>query len=314
MESCLNCGEKLSSRANFCALCGSPRDGAVRREDPQSAPSHRGISAPRVLWMLGAFAMGVMITLALLETPRAKPAGHHAARTSRMKAPPSRIAELPPGHPSVRLPPGHPQMPSTSQVSAVVVEAGKQAAQSPGNIEVWNRYGNLAMRFAMFDPANYEKARGAFAHVLKMDPNNGDALRGIGDVYYDTRQYSDAINAYNKYLAKHQDDVRVRTDLGTMYLSQRNNAEALKQYRTALARDAKFFPAQFDLAVAYLLINDNAHARDALSRARTIAPNASARTRIDEMIAKIDERTADRDGGGGTTSNWKTSSAKTLPQ
>jgi tetratricopeptide (TPR) repeat protein len=314
MESCLNCGERLTSDAKFCAACGTRRGEASAREIPWTASPRRGGSALRALVIASSFVLGGALTAAVLGALHLRHPANHVTRPSRLEKPNSPIAGLPPGHPAVKLPTGHPGMPDTSRLNAVVAEAGKQAERSPKDIGAWNRYGDLAMRFAMFDPANYRKARAAFVHVLELDPGNTDALRGIGDVYYDTRQYSEAIDAYNRYLSVHKDDIRVRTDLGTMYLSQHNSAEAVKQYRMALVQNANFFPAQFDLAVAYLMRNDDARARDAFSKARTIAPDLAARTRIDEMIAKIDDKTVKSDTGGGTGSDWKTSNAKTVRQ
>jgi cytochrome c-type biogenesis protein CcmH/NrfG len=93
------------------------------------------------------------------------------------------------------LPAGHPGLTPSPAVDALVVKAQKQAERNAAVVEAWNRYGDLAMRFAMFNPANFEKARDAFAHVLKLDPYNREALRGIGDVYFDLRQYPKAVDA-----------------------------------------------------------------------------------------------------------------------
>lgn len=206
-----------------------------------------------------------------------------------------RALHMPPGHFEPRLPSGHPA-PGHAQMSAVIVEAEKQAARNPKDIAVWNRYGDLAMRFAIFNPANYRKAQDAFTHVLALDPGNREALRGIGDVYFDTRQYQNAIQAYRRYLRGNSDDTRVRTDLGTMYLSEHQEKQALKEYRLALAYSPDFFPARFNAAVAYLLLKDYTKARAALVKARTVAPDSGTRTRIDEMIATVDQNSL-RDSG-----------------
>jgi tetratricopeptide (TPR) repeat protein len=172
--------------------------------------------------------------------------------------------------------------------SALVVKAEKQAQTHPKDIAVWNRLGDVAFRSAAFDPANYDKAHEAFAHVLELAPDNLDALRGLGNVCFDQRQFDKAIAAYQHYLRLKPTDVQVVTDLGTMYLSQHNSHEAIARYDSALALEPRFFPAQFNLAVAYLTLNDNSNAREALSRARALAPGEAARTRIDLMLARLD--------------------------
>ena len=314
MESCLKCGGQVPSGAKYCATCGAPRGNAAPHEGAPAAVRHHSLSLMWVGITVVAFALGGSLSALILRpAPKRSPAKQAVSRAPA-KSPNAAMAGLPPGHPHVNLPAGHPSLPNTSQVSAIVIEAEKQAAKQPDDIAAWNRYGDLAMRFAMFNPANYQKAHNAFDHVLQLDPDNSDALRGIGDVYYDTRQYAKAIDAYNRYLRGNPDDSRVLTDLGTMYLSQHNGVEAIKEYRMALARKSDFFPAQFNLVVAYLLIKDKTHARDALLKARVIAPDGAARTRIDEMIATVDEHKALTDSSPSTGAEWTPSSAQTLPQ
>jgi tetratricopeptide (TPR) repeat protein len=171
---------------------------------------------------------------------------------------------------------------------ALVAKAEKQAQARPKDIAVWNRLGDVAFRSAAFDPANDDKAREAFAHVLELDPDNLDALRGLGNVSFDQRRFDQAIAAYQHYLGRKPKDVQVLTDLGTMYMAQHNSHEAIARYAAALALEPQFFPAQFNLAVAYLMLNDNPHAREALARARALAPGDAARTRIDLLLARMD--------------------------
>jgi len=314
MEPCLNCDSHVPSNAKYCATCGAARVSATHHEGPRAAVRRRGVTLGWVGITVVAFALGGSLSALILRPSRTRPPTSQGAARAPAEPPKAIMAGLPPGHPQVNLPSGHPGLPNISQVSAVVIEAEKQAAQKPQDIAAWNRYGDLAMRFAMFNPANYQKARDAFDHVLQLNFDNSDALRGIGDVYYDTRQYAKAIQAYNRYLRKNPDDSRVHTDLGTMYLSQHNGAEAIKEYRIALTRHSDFFPAQYNLVVAYLLLKDNAHAREALLRARALAPDGAARTRIDEMLAKVDEHTAKTDTSHLTGAGWAPSSTPILPQ
>ena len=172
--------------------------------------------------------------------------------------------------------------------STLIAKAEKQAQARPKDIAVWNRLGDVAFRSAAFDPANDDKAREAFTHVLELDPDNLDALRGLGNVSFDQRRFDKAIAAYQQYLGRKPRDVQVLTDLGTMYLAQHNSHEAIARYAAALALEPGFFPAQFNLAVAYLMLNDKPHAREALARARAFAPGEAARTRIDLMLARMD--------------------------
>lgn len=294
MNTCLNCNQEIPEGARFCPECGAPHEASEARADADRVARTHRVSPVWIAATIVAFLLGGAVSATVLIALRKPSSRPQMAKVAHMETLRSRMAGMPPGHFHGQLPSGHP-VPGNARENEVVIKAANQARQNPKDIAVWNRYGNLAERFAMFNRANYAKARAAYAHVLAMDPDNSVALRGIGNVYYDTHRYQKAIDAYTRYLAKHPDDVHVRTDLGTMYLSQHNSSQALKEYKLALAHGSGFFPAEYNLAVAYLLLNQTGRARDAFSRARAAAPDEKTRARVDEMIAKLDA-TAARSG------------------
>ena len=290
---CSQCGTPCPAGAKFCAACGNRVDAVGADEIPlpsDGQPRRAGFSASWVAAVSAAFLLGGVVTW--MFTPTRRDSSQLAVQhTIQARAPVlnAQASSMPPGHPAVSLPPGHPTARGQEHAtSALVAKAEKQAQDHPNDITVWNRYGDVAFRSAAFNPANYNKARDAFARVLELDPDNLDALRGLGNVCFDQRQFDNAIAAYQHYLHLKPTDVQVLTDLGTMYLAQHNSHEAIPRYTAALALQPGFFPAQFNLAVAYLMLNDNSDARDALSRARTLAPGDAARTRIDELLARIE--------------------------
>src|SRR5207244_1382793 len=136
----------------------------------------------------------------------------------------------------------------------------------------WNRLGDVSLRAAMFEPVYYSRAADAYAHALKLDPDDLDALRGIGNIDFDQRKYDEAIAAYEHYLSKKPDDPDVRTDLGTMLLSSGSADEAVLQYRKVLETRPNFFEANFNLGIAYGQMNELEAARTAFEKAQTLAP------------------------------------------
>lgn len=287
-QSCPRCGAEGAPGAKFCGACGNPlgsaaNDGATAPHGLLSRVPIRSLGALAVAFMLGGALTAAYLSRSARHPRSPEPSPMRPAAAFHAQALP-----MPPGHFQPGLPGGHPAV-AGHQVNAVVLEAEKQARSRPSDIAVWNRYADIAMRFGVFNPVNYQKARDAFAHVLQIAPGNREALRGLGDVYFDMRQYKDAIDAYRRYLRQNPNDCRALTDLGTMYLSEHEDAQAIKEYRSALALKPDFFPARFNIAVAYLMTKDYSNARDALAKARTAAPSAAARTRIDEMIATIEQ-------------------------
>jgi len=295
MADCPECATPFPTGAKFCAGCGNRVDatGADEfRRPSDSRPRRGGFSASWIAAVSGAFLLGGVLTWLFMA------AGKHdrsqiamqpstQGRASALNAEASGV--MPPGHSTPSLPAGHPMARGEAHAtSTLIAKAEKQAQARPKDIAVWNRLGDVAFRSAAFDPANYDKAHEAFAHVLELEPDNLDALRGLGNVCFDQRQFDKAIATYQHYLRLKPRDVQVVTDLGTMYMAEHNSHEAIARYAAALALDPRFFPAQFNLAVAYLMLNDNPNAREALSRARALAPGEAARTRIDVLLARID--------------------------
>ena len=295
MANCSECETPLPAGTKVCAACGNGVDVAGAdelRRPSDSRPRRGGFSASSIAAVSGAFLLGGVLTWSLTAALR-HDRSQVAVQPTVQGAPALNNASgvMPPGHSTTpsSLPASHPMARSeVHAASTLITKAERQAQARPKDIAYWNRFGDVAFRSAAFNPTNYDKAREAFTHVLELDPDNLDALRGVGNVYFDQRQFDKAIAAYQHYLRLKPRDVQVVTDLGTMYLAQHNSHEAIARYDAALALEPGFFPAQFNLAVAYLTLNDNPNAREALSRARSLAPGEAARTRIDMLLAKLD--------------------------
>jgi tetratricopeptide (TPR) repeat protein len=192
---------------------------------------------------------------------------------------------------SSKLPPNHPQVQLTKEILDFIKKTEDNAHAHPDDRAAWQRLGDVTLRAAAFDPSYYTTATEAYAHVLKADPDNLDALRGIGNIDFDQRKFDAAIAAYEHYLALKPDDPDVRTDLGTMLLSSGASDEAIKQYQQVLESHPDFFEAAFNLGVAYDESSRPSEARAALAKALKIAPDNRARDRVNQMIAAVDKST-----------------------
>jgi tetratricopeptide (TPR) repeat protein len=192
------------------------------------------------------------------------------------------------------LPPGHPQVELPKQARDFIAQIAQKAESKPSDIAAWDQLGDVCERAAVFDSSYFAKAQDAYAHVLKLDPDNLDALRGVGNIDYDQRKYDQAIAAYEHYLSKKPDDPDVRTDLGTMYLSTGNADQAVVQYGKVLETHPDLFEANFNIGVAYAQMNNVPQARTAFERALKLAPNDNTRARVNQMLASLN--------GGGVPS------------
>jgi tetratricopeptide (TPR) repeat protein len=70
---------------------------------------------------------------------------------------------------------------------------------------------------------------------LKSNPNDVETVVKLGNLYYDSQAYPQAIEYYEKALIQQPDNADVRTDLGTAYWYTGNPDKAIASFEKALA-------------------------------------------------------------------------------
>jgi tetratricopeptide (TPR) repeat protein len=88
--------------------------------------------------------------------------------------------------------------------------------------------------------------------IVKKDPKNLSAWVEIGNLYFDSNQPKEAIEAYNQYLAIKPDNPDVRTDLGIMYRNLGQFDKALEEFRKAAQIDPKHINSRYNLGLVLL--------------------------------------------------------------
>jgi len=300
---CVECGYNLAA-AGAGAGAASAETIAPAAQRGGDIVDQPGLTGGLFLGVIGSIlAVGLAVAFVIM---RQQPARERLIASAPAQAPASATVqdkgEMPPGHPKVKLP---------KEAVDFIAHTEAKARANPGDLATWNRLGDVTLRAAMFDPAYYATAEDAYAHVLKVDPENLNALRGIGNIDFDQRKYDQAIAAYEHYLSHKPDDPDVRTDLGTMYLSTGVADQAINQYKKVLEAHPGFFEAQFNLAVAYSQTGDMTNARTALEKARKVAPDADGRNRVNQMLASLDTNGAAPLSSGSAAGAGASSSAQT---
>ena len=276
---CVECGAQVGSPAVSAAGVGTGAAAAAPRP-PLSPAAHPAAQARSHITAAFAVAFATIFVIGL---------GAAAVILRQLPQRERELANAPaPAAAPGNLPPGHPEMIKIpDEARKFIAELKAKADAAPRDLTAWNRFGYAAERAAMFDPSYYPQAENAYAHVLKLDPDNLPALHGVGDIDYDRRQYDQAIAAYEHYLSRKPDDARVRTDLGTMYLSTGNSDVAIVQYGKVLAAHPDFFEAYFNIGVAYAEQLNKPVARSYFLKARALAPDDKSRREIDQMLATV---------------------------
>jgi tetratricopeptide (TPR) repeat protein len=187
-------------------------------------------------------------------------------------------ASLPANHPSITLP---------DDVKGRIDELAAKTEVAPQDINAWKTLAQVQFRASQFDPKYRSAALTSYQHVLELAPQDPEALRGAGNVYYDLEEHTKAIEHYQKYLALRPEDPSVRTDLGTMYLYSGDPSKAIVEYQAVVAENPTFFQAYFNLGIAYGEQGNKEKAAQALTRARELTTNQEIRQRVDQVLAQI---------------------------
>ncbi len=90
--------------------------------------------------------------------------------------------------------------------------------------------------------------------VLRKDPNNLQALIGIGIVYYQTNRDRDAIESFEKVLALDPSNSNVRTDMAVCLRRTGNFDRAVEELKKAIAANPRHHQSRYNLGV--ILVQD----------------------------------------------------------
>ena len=270
---CSGCGERLGAGARFCASCGR----AVAA--PPAAPT-RGLREQLPgLAVLGAFLVaGLVVWVQVLQ-----PGPATSRAPSRGGGGPAANAAAGGGD----MPPDHPQVALPDEAKRFVTQLAEKAAAAPSDVAAWKSLAQVQARAAEMDPSYGAQALESWKHVQSLAPDDVDAVRGIGNVYYDQQKFDAAAEQYEQYLKLHGDDPSVRTDLATAYLYQRQVDRAVATYQEVIAARPEFLQAHFNLGLAYEAKGEREKALASLDKARELATDDDTRTRIDRVKTQL---------------------------
>jgi len=88
--------------------------------------------------------------------------------------------------------------------------------------------------------------------IVKKDPKNLPAWVELGNLYFDSNQPKEAIEAYSQYLAIKPDSADVRTDMAIMYRNLGEMDRALEQFQKAAQSDPKHVNSRYNIGIVLL--------------------------------------------------------------
>lgn len=123
--------------------------------------------------------------------------------------------------------------------AALIVLSSLEKPRAPGGSQV------------AADASTTDANIGVFLERVRQNPRDLAALVGLGNAYYDTKRWAEAVPWYEKALAVAPNDVNVRTDLGTAFLYSGNPDKAKEQWLKVLEQDPNKVETHYNLGVLY---------------------------------------------------------------
>jgi cytochrome c-type biogenesis protein CcmH/NrfG len=127
---------------------------------------------------------------------------------------------------------------------------------------------------------------------LQSSPNDPALLAQIGNVYYDTQSYQEAIKYYDQSLKADPRNADVRTDLGTAYYYLGDADRALQEFRTVLKNDPKHGQTMFNMGmVQWQGKGDVKGAVEIWEHLLQTVPNFPDRAKVEQLVEKAKAHT-----------------------
>ena len=124
--------------------------------------------------------------------------------------------------------------------------------------------------------------------IVKKDPKNLAAWVELGNLYFDTDQPKEAIEAYSQYLAVKPGNPDVRTDMGIMYRKLGQFDRAIEEFRKATQSDPKHVNSRYNIGL--VLLHDKQDIKGAIKAWEEylkVDPNSEKAQRIKAQIEKM---------------------------
>lgn len=102
------------------------------------------------------------------------------------------------------------------------------------------------------DPAELNLKIQALKDIVKKDPKNLPALVELGNLYFDSGQPKEAMQAYSQYLAIKPDNADVRTDMGIMHRALGDFDRAIEEFKKAAQSDPKHVNSRYNIGIVLL--------------------------------------------------------------
>jgi cytochrome c-type biogenesis protein CcmH/NrfG len=122
---------------------------------------------------------------------------------------------------------------------------------------------------------------------INKDPNNYSALVSMGNLLFDSQNYSETIQYYQRALKFHPEDANVRVDLGAAYSYLKNIPLAIQETERAIQDSPRHVNAHFNLGIMYSSAGNFAKAKEYWQKTMELAPGSPIAKSAEENIKRL---------------------------
>jgi tetratricopeptide (TPR) repeat protein len=127
-----------------------------------------------------------------------------------------------------------------------------------------------------------------YKELLKENPENLEALTGLGNLMMDSARYKEAIEPYQKALDITPDNVNIRVDMGTCYRNIGQPDKAAEEYQKGLTYQPNHINALANLGVVLAYdLKEYDGAVEAWQKVLTLDPNHQMAGQIRKEIERV---------------------------
>lgn len=118
----------------------------------------------------------------------------------------------------------------------------------------------------------YRNAENMYLEVIKKDPKNIDAYKGLGKLFFDDENFDEATSYFEKVTVLDESDGESWTNLGIIYHEMEQFKKSVYAYERAIELDKKDPTKFMNLAIVYAKQNDLEEAATTLEKSLKLKP------------------------------------------
>jgi cytochrome c-type biogenesis protein CcmH/NrfG len=138
------------------------------------------------------------------------------------------------------------------------------------------------------NPSAFLQEEATLKSTLRSNPKDLNTLIQLGNLYYDHRQFQEAVEYYGRALEMDPKNTNVRTDRGTSYWNIGQSDAAISEFKKSLEVDPTHAQTLYNLGVVYLDgKNDHEEARRTWERLLATNPNYPERAKVERQLTSL---------------------------